>query len=70
MVRNGGWVSIVGIPVEGFITLNALVTRRKGLTIKMSCRFSHPLLRGPRVIKTTFLICIKDFSPCADYYAN
>ncbi len=41
VARNGGRVIIVGIPVEDYITLNATVTRRKGLTIKMSRRMKH-----------------------------
>ena len=41
IARNGGCVVIVGIPVEEYITLNGSVTRRKGLTIKMSRRMKH-----------------------------
>ena len=39
--RNGGRVIIVGIPSEDYMTIRASVSRRKGLSIKMSRRMKH-----------------------------
>ena len=39
--RNGGRVTIVGIPAEDFITMRASASRRKGLTIRLSRRMKH-----------------------------
>ena len=39
--RNGGRVTIVGIPAEDFLTFRASASRRKGLTIRLSRRMKH-----------------------------
>jgi len=51
VARPGGKVVVVGIPADDTMTMNASVTRRKGLTIKLVRRMKHTYPRAIRMVQ-------------------
>jgi len=51
LVRPGGQVVVIGIPVEDRMTVTASTARRKGLTIKMVRRMKHTYPRAIRMVQ-------------------
>ena len=52
VVRPGGKVIVVGIPVEDKMVMTASEVRRKGLTIKLVRRMKHTYPRAIRMVQT------------------